>query len=55
MFAPANVAEEQVQAILWMTNQARFYGYYNDESFGPPNGSTMYFNNFSTIMSAELR
>ena len=55
MFAPTNLAEEQVQAILWMTNQARFYGYYNDESFGPPNGSTMYFNNFSTIMSAELR
>lgn len=55
MFAPTNVAEEQIQAILWMTNQARFYGYYNDESFGPPNGSTMYFNNFSTIMSAELR
>ena len=55
MFAPTNLAEEQIQAILWMTNQARFYGYYNDESFGPPNGSTMYFNNFSTIMSAELR
>lgn len=55
MFALPNQAEERVQAILWMTNQARFYGYYNDESFGPPNGSTMYFNNFSTIMSAELR
>ncbi len=55
MFAPTNLAEEQIQAILWMTNQARFYGYYHDESFGPPNGSTMYFNNFSTIMSAELR
>jgi hypothetical protein len=48
--------EEQVQAIKWMTNQARFYGYYNDVSFGPGNGgSTMYFNNFSTIMSAQLR
>lgn len=55
MFAPTNQAEEQIQAILWMTNQARFYGYYNDESFGPPNGSTLYLNNFSTIMSAELR
>ena len=48
--------EEQVQGILWMTTQARFYGYYNDVSFGPGNGgSTQYFNNFSTIMSAELR
>jgi hypothetical protein len=48
--------EEQIQAILWMSNQARFYGYYNDATFGPGNGgSTMYFNNFSTIMSAELR
>ena len=55
MFANSYSSEEQIQAIKWMTNQARFYGYYNDESFGPPNGSTMYFNNFSTIMSAQLR